>query len=291
MHPTGLGRGGINNNSPTYAGRIRVNILGNSDAQALQLVLTNLENNAPNTTINGTSPAGYRPFDVPGGTDPTRFNFRDFTPAIPAVEKAMYYVTGRYKVFGEGLQLYGDLLYAKTKQDNGLAGAPFALPGAVARSSPFDPFPTVTHINPVTGAVVVDNGVTQLRYRLQQELGDRRSFFDSDYWRYVAGVNGDFNFKDNGFISHFGYDSGFVFERYDNQRIDSGDAQFTPLAAEIAAGNFNPYIGQFAPPIGVAPIYNAAGVQIGTRPYDNVAAAQRASYLGHSFFYEADWAR
>src|SRR5450755_3752139 len=72
---TGLGRGGINNDSPTYAGRIRVNIEGGP--QALQLVLTDLQNNAPNATIDGGSPAGYRPFDVPGGTDPTRFNFRD----------------------------------------------------------------------------------------------------------------------------------------------------------------------------------------------------------------------
>ncbi len=281
-NPTGLGRGGINNNSPTYAGRIRVNIEGGP--QALQLVLNNLGNNAPSTTIDGSDPAGYRPFDVPGGTDPSRFNFRDFTPAIPGVEKAMYYVTGRYKIFGDELQLYGDLLYAKTKQDNGLAGAPFALPGGTARSSIFNPFPTV--IDPDTGAVI--NGVTQLRYRLQQELGNRRSFFDSDYWRYVAGLNGDFNFKDNSFISHFGYDTAFVYERYNNQRIDSGDAQFTPLAAEIAAGNFNPFIGQFAPPVGTAPTYTN-GVQTGTAAYDNVAAAQRASYLGHSFFYEQDW--
>ena len=42
------------------------------------------------------------------------------------MEKAMYFVTGRYKIFGEGLQLYGDIMYSKTKQDNGLAGAPFA---------------------------------------------------------------------------------------------------------------------------------------------------------------------
>ena len=137
--------------------------------------------------------------------------------------------------------------------------------------------------------------LTQVRYRLVQELGLRRYFYDSDYWRYVAGVNGDFNFKDNGFISHFGYDSGFVFERYDNLRIDTGDAQFTPLAAEIAAGNFNPFIGQSAAPRGTATTYNPPALPTGMAfdwngPYDNVAAARRASYLGHSLFYEADWA-
>ena len=80
---------------------------------------------SPILTNNQVTPGSYRRFDVPAGTDPSRFNFRAFTPAIPAVEKAMYYVTGRYKIFGDGLQLYGDIMYSHTKQDNGLAGAPF----------------------------------------------------------------------------------------------------------------------------------------------------------------------
>ena len=42
------------------------------------------------------------------------------------MEKYQTYVTGRYKVFGEGLQVYGDMLWSKRKQDNGLAPAPFA---------------------------------------------------------------------------------------------------------------------------------------------------------------------
>ncbi len=259
--PGGFGRGGANGNSPTFAGRVRIN------PGAQQLVLIDLTNNAP-------TPASYRPFDVPVGSDPSRFNFRTTTQAIPSVEKGMSYVTGRYNIFGDGLQIYGDLLYVKSKQDNGIAPAPFALPGGVAQSSPFNPF---------------GPAVTQVRYRLVSELGTRDSFYDSDYYRYVAGLKGDFNFSDNAFISHFGYDSGYVYERFDNQRIDAGDAQFTPLSAEIAAGNFNPFIGQFAPARGTAPIYDAAGVQIGTAPYDNVAAAQRAAYLGHSFFYESDW--
>ena len=259
-NPTGLQQGGINNNSPTLAGRVAVTGRG-------QLILLDQTNNAPTA-------ASYRPFDRPAGTDPGRFNFREFTPAIPAVEKANYYVTGRYKIFGDGMQLYGDIMYSKTKQDNGLAASPFALGGATARSSPFNPF---------------GPALTQVRYRTVQELGLRKSFFDHDYYRYVAGINGDFNIKDNGFISRFGYDTGFVYERFDELRIDAGDAQFTPLAAEIAAGNFNPFIGQSAPTAGTAPIYNAAGTQIGTAAYDNTAAALRASYLGHSQFYEHDY--
>jgi iron complex outermembrane receptor protein len=229
-------------------------------------------------------------FDGPAtggaGTDPSRFNFRDFTPAIPAVEKAMYFVTGRYKIFGDGLQLYGDIMYSHTKQDNGLAASPFAVAGTVVdpvlgriAASPYSPF---------------GRFLSNIRYRTVNELGLRKSFFDSDYQRYVAGVNGDFNIKDNGFISRFGYDSGFVYEHYNQLKTDSGDAQFTPLFAEIQAGNFNPFIGVGGPVRGTATIYRTdpatgASVPIGTQAYDNAAAAQRSSYLGHSLFIERDF--
>jgi len=98
-NPAGLQQGGINNNSPTLSGRVTVTGRGT-------IFLINGSENAP-------TPASYSPFDIPAGTDPRRFNFRAFTPAIPAVEKAMYYITGRYKIFGDGMQLYGDIMYSK----------------------------------------------------------------------------------------------------------------------------------------------------------------------------------
>ena len=273
-NPTGLGLGGLDNNSPNYAGRISV--LGRATALGFantgQLVLTDLTNSQ-------VGPGSYRRFDVPPGTDPSRFNFRAFTPAIPSVEKAMYYVTGRYKIFGDGLQLYGDIMYSHTKQDNGLAGAPFTITAASdglteARASIFNP---------------AGNFLSSVRYRLQQELVDRRDFFDHDYQRFVTGINGDFNIKDNGFISRFGYDSGFVYEHYQEQEIDNGDATRTGIRNAMAANLFNPFIGQFAPITGTAPTY-INGVPTGlTAPYDNRAGAQAAAYIGHSFFYERDW--
>jgi iron complex outermembrane receptor protein len=292
-NPTGLGLGGSNLNSPTFSGRVNVTGQGN-------LVLIN-------PFENQVTPGSYRGFErgVPGdfviSTDPSRFNFRAFAPAIPAMEKAMYFVTGRYKIFGDGLQLYGDLMYSKVKQDNAQASAPFTLSSATngrteARASQFNPF---------------GNNLTSVSYRLQQELGNRESFFDKDYFRYVAGVNGDFNIKDNSFISRFGYDSGFVYERLDYQRIDSGDARRSYLRSLIApvgfvtpvgttplpripTGTFNPFIGQNAPIRGTAPTY-INGVPTGlVAPYDNSIAALDwtqggASYMGHSFFYERDW--
>ncbi|HTG45352.1 MAG TPA: TonB-dependent receptor [Verrucomicrobiae bacterium] len=273
---TGLQLGGFNNNSPTLSGRVAVD--------GAQLILIDQTNTAPTL-------ASYRPFDAAGsGTDPGRFNFRAFTPAIPAQERFDYYATANYKVFGDGLQLYGDVLYSHLTQDNGLAASPFVYASAefdglgIVQQSAFNPFPAGAPSTPnPTGA---GGSLTQLRYRLVNDLGPRRSFFDKDAWRYVAAVKGDFNFKDNNFISHFGYDSGFVYERFNEIETDSGDAVRTLLTNEIAAGNFNPFIGQGAPVAGIAPIYDGNGNQIGTAPYDNASAAARSSYIGTTQFLE-----
>jgi iron complex outermembrane receptor protein len=207
----------------------------------------------------------------------------------------MYFVTGRYKVFGDGLQLYGDIMYSKVKQDNGLAGSPYPNLGSSAitgraevRASQFNPF---------------GNDLLGLRYRFQRETGGRRSFYDKDYYRYVAGVNGDFNIKDNGFISRFGYDSGFVYERLNYQNVNSGDVTRAGISQAIAGTLvpgvfFNPFIGLNAPLVGMAPTYTiipagqpGAGHAVATglfAPYDNRTTAQAASYVDHFFFFERD---
>jgi outer membrane receptor protein involved in Fe transport len=65
---TGLGLGGLNNNSPIFAGRVSVflgvdPIIGAPIVR--QFVLTDLSNNAPTATFN--TPSGYRLFDPLGG--------------------------------------------------------------------------------------------------------------------------------------------------------------------------------------------------------------------------------
>jgi iron complex outermembrane recepter protein len=285
----GLGLGGVNNNSPTFAGKVFISAAFPELSPSGTLTLIDLGNATPTV-------ASYRPFDVPDGTDANRFNFQVFTPAIPPMEKSMNYVTGRYKVFGDALQVYGDMLYTHERQKNALAGAPFNT-GSDAQQSPFNPFPIDDREFLADGVTPNDNFgnsiVTNVSYRLQQELGNRISTFDKDYWRWVVAVKGDLDFADNNWISHFGYDSGIVYERYEEQEIDAGDATFTKITEQILAGNFNPFIGQNAPTSGVAPIYNTTdptapefltGVPIGTAAYDNVRAANESSYLGHSFF-------
>lgn len=276
--------GGFNNNSLNYSGHVTVS--------GVARTLIDQSNNAPRGIID------YRRFDPQGpGSDDDRFNFRVYSPSIPAQEKAMSFVTGKYKVFGNGLQLYADILYAKTKQDNGLAPSPFVIPfggyinaslgigspnratslndqRAIIRISPFNPFPGTT--------------LTQLRYRLINELGNRRSFNDQDYYRYTAGLKGDFVVPGNGLLSTWGYDAGFVYERRDLLRIDSGDANRDGIYREILAGNFNPFIGPQAPVAGTAPTY-VRGIPTGNvAPYDNAAAVARSTYLGRTYFYGRD---
>ncbi len=255
---------------------------------------------------NAPTRASYRPFI--NRTDPSIFNFRAFSPAIPGVEKYEYFASANYKVFGEGLQIYGDLLYAKTKQDNGLAPAPVIITEpryenaslgifngrdangrldgsldnseeaqlAIARNSPYNPF---------------GDDLEVLGYRLVQELNNRRSFFDYDFYRYVVGAKGEFSFTGNNFLSYLGYDAGFVYERADFLKVDSGDATRGGLYREIIAGNFNPFIGQSAPLQGTVPTY-VNGVPTGTASYDNAAAAERASRSAMIWKFSAiDWCK
>jgi hypothetical protein len=134
-------------------------------------VLTDLTNSQVNR-------GSYRVFDPPagiagGGTDPDRFNFRAFTPAIPPIEIQNLYASARYKIFGEGLQVYGDVSYGHSKQDNGLAPAPFQ---HWRRRGQTESLQSVLY-RPVGGAPTATNADDQLRsvsYRLVQELGNRR---------------------------------------------------------------------------------------------------------------------
>jgi iron complex outermembrane receptor protein len=283
----GLGLGGLNNNSPLFGGFVVVSPPTETFPQSFPtglLVLIDLSNNQ-------ITPASYRPFAL--GSDPASFNFRAFSPAIPHLEKSMEYISGRYKIFGDALKVYGDMLYSHYRQDNALAGAPiffnpFANGFPEAQASIFNPF---------------GDRLLLMGYRLQKELGNRLTTFDKDWWRWVIGTKGEFSFADNAFISHLGYDAGITYERFDDTETDAGDAVASKLAEQIALGQFNPFIGENAPPIGVAPTYTT--IQIGrtpdgqpifervptgeTAPYNNILAAQLSAYLGHSLYHQKDF--
>ncbi|MEP6821347.1 MAG: TonB-dependent receptor [Chthoniobacterales bacterium] len=314
--PLGLQLGGQNTNSPTFGGRASIllnRVTGLPDftdvnhTTGVPLRQPDPNNPPPATRTIGISRAfvvrdlstvpttfgQYRRFDVPAGADPFRFNFRAFTPAIPAQERFDYYVNGQYKIFGDGLVAYGDVFYSHLTQDNGLAPPPFSLTNRFnglreAQMSIFNPF---------------GDALQSVAYRLVNELGSRRSFFDKDATRYSGGLKGDFNFTGNSFISHFGYDTGFVYDRFNEVETDTGDAQRSGIVAGIAGIPqavgptlyFNPLIGVNAAPRGTAPTYTynpATGASTPTgnfAAYDNTTVAQLASYTGTTQFLGRDW--
>ena len=92
-------------------------------------------------------------------------------------------------------------------------------------------------------------------YRLQQQLGNRLTIFRQ---RLVAlggfAAKGDLNFVGNAFIGRLGYDAGITYERFDDTETDAGDAVSSKIVEQDKpSGRFNPFIGQYAPLIGVAP--------------------------------------
>ena len=157
----------------------------------------------------------------------------------------MYYVTGRYKIFGEGLQLYGDIMYSHTKQDNALAGAPFAVAGTVAETDPgtvslrrmLRPSVRLAPSDNAVSPPATGTGQPQIFLRQRLSIATSSELMVTSTSRITAS-SAALAMTRASFTRACKY-----------PRIDSGDAQFTPLFAEIVAGNFNPYIGQNAPAI------------------------------------------
>ncbi len=238
------------------------------------------------------------------------FNFRAFTPSIPGQEKFAYYGAFNYKLFGDNrVQFYGDALYSNTRQDNGIAPAPFTLgrAGDAINTSPWNPF--------------AGTQLTRVRYRLVAESGNRRSGYDHKFYRFETGLKGDFQLKGNPVLGSFTYDLGAVYEEDKTIRTDNGDAQRSVLLAQALppgtarsvfeasianqgldptsadgrrivdravalnaqfGGTFNPFIGANTVRVGTAPTF-INGVATGaSRAYNNLDAVNRALYSANT---------
>ena len=283
--------GGNNTRSGTFPGRVDL-----GSGQGSRIVID------PTQQITGFG--NTRPFSLARGDG---FNFRAFTPAIPGQEKFFYYGAFEYKLFNNNSAiLYGDMMYANTRQDNGLAPSPLSqlstsFLGASVRTSPFNPFGPNNPTNPAN--------LNRVRYRLLGESGNRRDGFDLKYYRFEGGLKGDFNFKGN-VLGSMNYDIGTVYEQNKGVRTDNGDARLSALAAQYLpfnaasqavlaglvsgpaltyaqqlnaqfGGTFNPFLGINAPRVGTATTYTN-GAATGTRAFDNKAAVARALYTANA---------
>ncbi len=354
--------GGRNGESPTYPGRIDLNGTNPTIIAALPPV-AGLP--ASVSRFNRTLPLDQNDAGRVTGLASTRifnqaqlgdgFNFRAFTPAVPAQEKFSYYGAFDYKLLGDNRAvIYGAAYYSNTRQDNGLAPAPFSLTSGSVRPlggvfplvavrdangvvivpsaagtggdgvnlSPFNPFPTnittpLTSPSNAAASNTIRPQLTRVRYRLVQESGNRRSGYDHKFYRFEAGLKGDFTFKGNSVLGSFNYDFGAVYEEDKLVRTDTGDAKRSGIVAQILppgalseailtrqatangfsagqlaeaialnrqfGGTFNPFIGTGAPSTGTVGTFDpGTGLANGTRAYDNAAAALRASYNGNS---------
>jgi iron complex outermembrane recepter protein len=283
--------GGFSFNSTTFPGRVTVN--------RFPQVLLDFSDNAP------LGLQAYRVFNGPD--DPQSFNTARYTTSIAAQDEYMVYATAMYKLLGDALQAYGEFSYSLATQDNRIAPAPFTIPRGgyrnpalgifngtdangnpdgsidnsiarqreILRSSPYNPFGGTS--------------LTSLSYRLVQELGNRRVFFDEDSYRYVVGLRGELALKDNPLFAGFAYDTGFVYETWDLSDTDTGDARRGDIYRAILSGQFNPFIGLNAPLVGTVPTYSN-GVATGQRQtYDNKTAAQNAAYTGRTPIWQGSY--
>lgn len=266
--------GGNNLASPQFPGRIsRNSSVANTGTQPgrpagtfsnvnLNLVLIDPANTPGN--IND-----YRPF-IESLLANEGFDFRQYTPAIPAQDRYGFFLDGEYQLLPQNqLTLFASALYANTKQFNALSPSLFTLPGDVARSSPYNPVPTIPQVDPATGLQALDP-VTRAPVFAQRlnsvsyasiEAGNRERIYDSDFFHLIAGVKGEF-------AKDYFWEIGYVFDQNDLVRTDTGDQRFSLLAPAVADGSFNPFVGLDAPRRGTLNGFT----------YDNAAALSAASY-------------
>lgn len=249
-----LALGGLNIGSRQFPGRIT---LGGVDRVLID----------PASLPSGAS--SYRAYGGALSGDP--FNFQQFAPTIPAQERESIYATATFLPFGDRrMKLQADVLYSRTRQDNGLAAAPTSFGRSASLTSPYDPFARGLGSGPL---------LTGVGYRFTRELGNRTTVFETDSLRSSVSLSGDWANRGS-IIQSVSYDAGVVWENVDRTQTSAGVVVPSRLTSSIATGQFNPFIGSAAPLSGMATTFNAASAPAGTARYDNLAAAQAAAYTG-----------
>ncbi len=263
--------GGANTGSATFPGRasFRTNPAVNGSNRAS--ILVNQAN------ANPTGAADYRAYGGPNSPDP--FNFRQTTPSIPGQDRYMTYVTVVTKSSAKVFRFTATCCMRRPSRTT--ASRPLR---SVSMWPPPIPVPTTRSSPALPGALrprrtPTINCVRSPIVRSKADFASRSTMPTTTATRSDSTATLPSR-ETTGSASSVTTQASFTSEPT-SSATDQGDFQFTPLAAEIAAGNFNPFRGQFAPVAGVATTFTN-GVATGTQAFDNVAALQRSSYTGRT---------
>lgn len=160
----------------------------------------------------GGAPGSLRPFDEP-------FDRYNYAPSNYLQIPQERWLLGGYGSFEitDGIETYGEIVFANNRVDTELAPTPFFDTVAVDVDSPF--------LNADAQAILDrldanDDGFADIYIgRRLNEVGPRRSANDRNAFRAVAGLKGDFG----GFLDRFNYDAYYLFARTRNIESQSGN--------------------------------------------------------------------
>jgi iron complex outermembrane recepter protein len=221
------------------------------------------------------------------------FNFQTQTPSLPERLRNSFFAQVDAKIFDKYLEFFGTFLYTQNRFYNGLASSPDALgfetplvtpltsvtgvtlldETQVLTASPYYPGPATGRRTPVgTPITAFDVGdIYSASYRAF-ELGTRRNTFNQTDYLFQGGFRGELPTFNDKIMTPINWEIGYSSEEYRQREYDEGDYIRASLLAEIAAGNFNPFLAQNAPRQGSVTIGGT------TFEFDNEAALARASY-------------
>jgi outer membrane receptor protein involved in Fe transport len=221
------------------------------------------------------------------------FNFQTQSPSRPEFLRNSVYAQLDAKIFDKYLEFFGTFLYTQRRFYNGAASSPdffgFETPLAapltsvtgvslldetqILTASPYYPSPATGRRSPV-GTPITEYAVGDIysaNYR-SLELGPRTNTIDATDYLFQGGFRGEIPSFSEKLLLPINWEIGYTSEEFRQRTENNGDYIRQALLAEIAAGNFNPFIAQDAPRQGFVTI---GGV---TYNYDNEAALERAAY-------------
>lgn len=255
-------RGGINGGSPTFSGRATARI-GSATAPVQDLVL------APGKTVGLTS-ADFVPFNTVTATSNQFLNFRQYTPSIPADERASFYGRLNQKL-GDQVEAYVRLIFTRDRFYDGLAPSPMPTPSTTnsaardlllaERASPHIPtgFFIQDDVRSSPGNIL--NGAELFR---TIALGPRQQIFTRHSYDFVAGLTGKFG-------SDWTWNAGYVFGELYRDQLQQGAPGKTKLVALIRDGSYNPFA-----------LDTAKGTGPTGKAFDNPAALAASAASGNT---------